>query len=58
MMLEAHIAGKALEAIAGKWQPEAYGQSLLQLFRDHVERRYPGSQHWNPDKISLSRADG
>lgn len=29
------------------------GDSLLSLFRNHVSNRYPGSSHWNPQKINI-----
>lgn len=51
------LALKALKKIGDNWSMDEFGNSILALFKNHVQSRYPGSQHWNPDKISLKQEE-
>lgn len=31
------------------------GEIIRDALRDHVQQRYPGSSHWNPEKIKITR---
>ena len=31
-----------------------YNNVLVGLFRNHVQNKYPGSKHWDPDKITAA----
>lgn len=51
--LEKELAKVLEKAVSGMFDGKTISQSLTKTAQTHVARRFPGSQHWSPAKISV-----
>ena len=51
--LEKELAKVLEKAVSGMFDGKTISYSLTKTAQTHVARRYPGSQHWSPAKISV-----